>query len=124
MKINLRDNINLLNNVLSGLHAEEITPREDTMTAHTSAIGDQVETLQELMTTMRTNQADSIKDAVKSAISFVLVKLKAHDPNLNLQPIKADFDCPEAEAERLMGEMQSISEEVTEDMQLRSPLSE
>ena len=121
MKINLRDNISLLNNVLGGLHAEEITPREDTMTAHTSAIGDQVGTLQELVTTLRTNQDDSIKEAVKEGISFVLAKLKAHDPSLNLQPVIDDFGCSEAEAERLMTEMQPIVEEVTEDMQIRPP---
>lgn len=124
MKVTLQDNISLLNNILGGLHAEGITPREDTMIAHLSAIGDQVGTLQELVTTLKTNQADLIKEAVKDGISFVLAKLKAHDPSLNLQPIKDDFDCSEAEAEQLMTEIQSIGEEVMEEMQIGSPSSE
>ena len=61
MKINLQDNISLLNNVLSGLRAEEVTPREDTIIAHLSTIGEQVGTLQELVTTLKTNQANSIR---------------------------------------------------------------
>lgn len=113
-----------MNNVLGGLRAEEITPREDTMIAHTSTIGEQVGTLQKLVTILKTNQADSIKEAVEGAISFILAKLKAHDPNLNLQLIKANFDCSEAEAEWLMEDMQSIGKEVTEVMQIGSPSSE
>ena len=124
MKVNLQDNISLLNNVLGGLKAEGITHQEDMIAAHASTIGDQVGTLQELVTILKTNQDDSIKEAAKGTLSFVLVKLKAHDPNLNLQPIKADFNHPEAEAEWLIEEMQSISEEVTEEMQIRSPSSE
>ena len=106
-KINLQGSISLLNNVLGGIRAEEITPREDTMIAHTSAIGEEVRTLQELVTIRKTNQADSTKKTVEGAISFVLAKLKAHDPNFNLQPIKADFDCSEAEVERLIVTSQS-----------------
>nr|ADB85302.1 hypothetical protein [Phyllostachys edulis] len=40
MKINLQDNISLLNNILSGIRAEEVTPREYTIIAHTSTIGE------------------------------------------------------------------------------------
>ena len=58
-----------------------------------------------MMTTLKMNQADSIKDSVKEGISFVLAKLKAHDPSLNLQPIKADFDCSEVEVGQLLKEM-------------------
>ena len=121
MKVTLQDNISLLNNVLGGLNAEEIAPHEVTMIAHTSTIGEQVGTLQELVTILKTNQADSIKEAIEGAINFVLAKLKAHDSNLNLQPIKADFDCSEVEAERLMEDMQSISKELTEEMQIGPP---
>ena len=124
MKVNLQDNISLLNNVLGGLRAEEITPREDMIVAHTSVIGEQVGILQELVTTLRTNQADSIKEAVENTVCFVLAKLKAHDPNLSLQPIETDFDCSEAEAERLVKDMQSGSRKVTEEMQIGSPSSE
>ena len=124
MKVNLQDNIFLLNNVLGGLRAEEVTPRVDTIVAHTSTIGEQVRTLQELMTTLNTNQADSIKEAVEGAVSFVLAKHKAHDPNLSLQPIETDFDCFEAKVVRLVKDMQSVSKRVTEEMQIGSPSSE
>ena len=124
MKVNLQDNISLLNNALGGLCAEEITPREDTIIAHTSIIGEQVGTLQELVTTLKTNQADSIKEAVEGAVSYVLAKLKAHNPNLSMQPIEADFDCSEAEAEQLIEEMQSVSKKVTKEIQIGSPASE
>ena len=55
MKINLQDNISLLNNVLGGLGAKEVTPLEDTMVAHTSAIREQVGTVDELITTLKSN---------------------------------------------------------------------
>ena len=42
-KINLQDNIALLNNILSELRAEGKTPQDDTIAAHTSSIGEQVE---------------------------------------------------------------------------------
>ena len=87
-KINLQDNISLLNNVLGGLGAKEVTPLEDTMIAHTSVIGEQVGAVEELVATLRTNQADSIREEVKSAVSYALAKLKTHDRNLNLQPIE------------------------------------
>ena len=40
-KINLQDNITLLNNVLGELSAEGKTPQDDTIAAHTGAIGEQ-----------------------------------------------------------------------------------
>ena len=40
-KINLQDNISLLNTVLGGLGAEKVTPLEDTMVGHTSTSGQQ-----------------------------------------------------------------------------------
>ena len=92
--------------------------------AHTSTIGEQVGNLQELVTTMKANQTDSIKEAVEGAVSYAVAKLKAHDPNLNVQPIEADFICSEAEAERLIEEIQSVSKKVTEEMQIGSPSSE
>ena len=98
MKINLQDNISLLNNVLGGLGAKEVTPLEDIVVAQTSTIRQQVGTLEELITTLKANQADSIREVLKSAVSYALAKLKAHDRNLSLQPIEADFDYPEAEA--------------------------
>ena len=119
-KINLQDNISLLNNI----RAEGRTPREDTIAAHTSIIGEQVGTLQELVTTLKANQADSIREAVEGAVSYALAKLKARDPNLNVQTIENDFDCSGAEAERLIEEMQPIGKKVLEEMQLRSPSSE
>lgn len=121
LKINLQDNISLLNNVLSGLHAEGITPRDDTLSAQSSAIGEQVRTLQELVIILRANQFDSIKDAVQEGIRFVLAKFKSHDPNLNLQPVVNDFAYPEPEAEQLIATMQPIAELVTEGMQISSP---
>ena len=124
MKINLRDDIMLLNNVLSELCSEGKTPQDDTIAAHISTIGDQVGTLQELVTTLKANQTESIKEAVKSAVSYALAKLKARDPTLNVQPIEADFDCPEAEANRLMEELQPVGRLVSEEMQLGSPPSE
>ena len=124
VKGNLQDNVSLLNNVLSGLHAKGITPREDTISTHSSAIGEQVGTLQELVTTLKANQFESIKDVVKEGIRFVLAKLRAHDPSLNLQLVIDNFVCPEAEAEQLMTEMQSITDTVTKDMQIRSSSSE
>ena len=39
-KINLQDNIALLNNVLGELRAEGKTPQDDTIAAHTSTIGE------------------------------------------------------------------------------------
>ena len=77
-----------------------------------------------MVTTLKTNQADSIREAVEGTISYTLAKLKAHDPNLSLHPIEADFDCSEAEAERLIEEMQPVSKKVTEEMKIGSPLSE
>ena len=82
-KINLQDNISLLNNILGELRAEGKTPQGDMIAAHTSTIGEQVGTLQELVTTLKANQADSIREAVEGAVSYVLAKLKARDPNLN-----------------------------------------
>lgn len=81
-KINLQDNILLLNNVLGGLGAKDVTPLEDTVVAYTSTIGHQVGTLQEVITTLKTNQADSIRETVESAVSYALTKFKAHDNNL------------------------------------------
>ena len=124
MKVNLQGNITLLNNVLSELHAEGKTPQDATIAAHTSTIGEQVGTLQELGTTLKANKAESIKEAVESAISYALAKLKAHDPNLNFQPVEDDFNCSEAEGKRLMEEMQSVGRKVSEEMQLGSPSSE
>ena len=123
-KINLQDNISLLNNILGELRAEGKTPQDDTIAAHTSTIGEQVGTLQELVTTLKANQADSIREAVEGAVSYALAKLKARDPSLNVQPIETDFDCSGAEAERLIEEMQSIGKKVSEEMQLGSPSSE
>ena len=121
MKVNLQDNIMLLNNVLSELHGEGKTPQEDTIAAHTRTIGEQVGTLQELVTTLKANQTESIREAVEGAISYVLAKLKAHDRNFDVQPVEVDFDCPEAEAIRLIEEMQPIGSKVSEEMQLGSP---
>ena len=45
-KINLQDNISLLNNILGELRAEGKTPQDDTIAAHTSTFGEQVGTLQ------------------------------------------------------------------------------
>ena len=124
MKINLQGNITLLNNILGELRSEGKTPQDDTIAAHISTIGEQVGTLQELVTTLKANQAESIKEAVEGAVSYALAKLKAHDPSLNVQPIEVDFDCPEAEASRLIEEMQSVGRKVSEEMQLGSPSSE
>nr|CCI55290.1 PH01B001G05.13 [Phyllostachys edulis] len=44
-KINLQDNILLLNNILGELRGEGKTPQEDTIAAHISTIGEQVGTL-------------------------------------------------------------------------------
>lgn len=123
MKINLQGNVTLLNNVLGELHTEGKAPQDDTMAAHVSTIGEQVGTLQELVTTLKANQAESIKEAVEIAVSYALAKLKAHDPSLNVQPIEADFDCPEVEASRLIEEMQSVGWKVSEEMRLGSPSS-
>ena len=124
MKTNLQDNILLLNNVLGELGAKEVTPLEDTIVAQMSAIGQQVRTLEELITTLKTNQADSLREAIESVVSYTLAKLKAYDRNLNLQPIEADFDCAEAEAVRLIEEVQLVSKKVALEMQIGSPLSE
>ena len=124
MKINLQDNITLLNNVLGELRTEGEAPQDDTIAAHISTIGEQVGTLQELVTTLKANQAESIKEAVEGAVSYALAKLKAHDPSLNVQPIEVDFDCPEAEASRLIEEMQPLGKKVSEEMRLGSPSSE
>ena len=121
LKINLQDNVSLLNNVLGGLYVEGITPRDDTLPAHSSAIGEQVGTLQELVNTLRTNQFDSVKEAAQEGVRFVLAKLKSHDPNLNLQPVVDNFTCSEAEAEQLIAAMHPIAELVTEGMQIRFP---
>ena len=121
MKINLQDDIVLLNNVLGELRSEGKTPQDDTIAAHISTIGEQVGTLQELVTTLKANQTESIREAVEGATSYVLAKLKAHDPNFNVQPVEVDFECPEAEAIRLIGEMQPIGYKVSEEMQLGSP---
>ena len=123
-KINIQDNISLLNNILGELRGEGKTPQEDTIAAHTSIIGEQVGTLHELVTTLKANQADSIKEAVEGAVSYALAKLKARDPNLDVQPIETDFNCSGAEAERLIEEMQSIGKKVSEEMQLGSHSSE
>lgn len=122
-KINLHDKISLLNNVLGGLGAEKVTPLEDTVVGNTSAIGQQVWTLQQLITTLKTNQTDSIRQAVEGTLSFTLAKFKAHDRNLSLQPIEADFDYPEAEKAQLVEEVQPVDKKVTEEMQIRSPSS-
>ena len=124
MKIKLQSNITLLNNVLSELHAEGKTPQNATIAAHISTIGDQVGTLKDLVTTLKANQAESIKEAVENAVSYALAKLKAHDPNLNVQPVEDDFNCSEAEGRRLMEELQSVGRKVSEEMQLGSPSSE
>ena len=124
MKINLQSSVTLLNNVLGELHTEGKAPQDDTMAAHVSTIGEQVRALQELVTTLKTNQTESIKEAVEVAVSYALAKLKARDPSLNVQPIEADFDCPEAEASRLIEEMQSVGRKVSEEMRLGSPSSE
>ena len=76
------------------------------------------------MTTLKVNQFDSIKDVIEEGIRFVFAKLKARDPNLNLQPVIDNFVCPEAEAEQLMTTMQSIAEAVTVGIQVRSPSPE
>ena len=120
-KTQLQDNILLLNNVLGELRGEGKTPQDDTIAAHISTIGEQVGTLQELVTTLKANQTASIREAVEGAISFVLAKLKAHDRNFNVQPVEVDFDCPEAEAIRLIEEMHPIGSKVSEEMQLGSP---
>lgn len=122
--INIQDNISLLNNMLSGLGAEKVNPIEDTMVGHTSAIGQQVGKLQELITTPKTNQADSTRQAIESVVRFAFAKLKAHDQSLSLQPIEADFDCPEAEAGRLIEEVQPVGKKVTEEMRIGSSSSE
>lgn len=124
LKTNLQGNISLLNNVLSGLRVEGIAPRDDTLSAYSSAIGEQAKHLQELVSTLRANHVDSIKEAIEGAISYVLAKLKARDPSLNVQPIEDDFNCPEVEASRLIKEMQPIGKKVSEEMQLESPSSE
>ena len=124
MKTKLQDNILLLNNILGELRGEGKTPQENTIAAHISTIGEQVGTLQELVTTLKGNQAGSIKEAVEGAISYALAKLKARDPNLNLQPIEVDFDCPEEEASRLIEELQPVGRKDSEEMQLGSPPSE
>ena len=43
LKINLQDNVSLLNNVLGGLGAEEVTPLEDTLTAQSNIVGSKSE---------------------------------------------------------------------------------
>ena len=73
------------------------------------------------MTTLKANQTDSIREAVKSAVSYALANLKAQDRNLSLQPIEPDFNYPEAEATRLMEEVHPVSEKVAEEMQIGSP---
>ena len=121
MKIDLQGNIISLNGVLGELRSEGKAPLDDTIAAHTRTIGEQVETLQELVTTLKANQTESIREAVEGAISFVLAKLKAHDRNFNVQPVEVDFECPEAEAIRLIEEMQPIGSKVSGEMQLGSP---
>ena len=106
--------------MIGGLGAKEVTPLEDIVDEHTSAIGQQVGTLQELITTLKTNQADSIRQAVESAVSFAFAKLKAHDRSLSPQPIEAEFDCPEVEAAQLIEEVQLVNKKVAEEMQIRS----
>ena len=66
-KINLQDNIFFLNNVLRGHGAKDVAPLEDTMIAHMSTIRQSVGTLEELITILKTNQADSIREAIESA---------------------------------------------------------
>ena len=124
MKIDLQGNIILLNHVLGELRSEGKAPQDDTIAAHISTIGEQVGTLQELVTTLKVNQAESIKEAVEGAVSYALAKLKARDPSLNVQPIEVDFDCPEEEASRLIEELQPVGRKVSEEMQLGSPPSE
>ena len=122
MKIDLQGNIILLNSVIGELRSEGKTPQDDTIAAHTRTIGEQVGTLQELVTTLKVNQAESIKEAVEGAVSYALAKLKARDPSLNVQPI--EVDCPEEEAIRLIEELQPVGRKVSEEMQLGSPPSE
>lgn len=124
MKINLQENIMLLNNILGELCSEGKTPQDDTIAAHISTIGEQVGTLQELVNTLKANQAESIKEAFEGAVSYALAKLKARDPSLNVQPIEVDFDCPEVEANRLIEKMQAVGRKVSEEMRLGSPSSE
>ena len=110
--------------MLGELRSEGKAHQDDTIAAHISTIGEQVGTLQELVTTLKANQAESIKDAVEGAVSYALAKLKARDPSLNVQPIEADFDCPEEEAIRLIEELQPVGRKVSKEMQLGSPPSE
>lgn len=107
--------------MLGGLGAEEVTPLEDTMVEHTSIIGQQVETLQDLITNLKTNRAISIRQAVKGVVSFALEKLKTHDWSLSLQPVEADFECHEAKAARPIEEVQPVGKKVVEEMQIGSP---
>ena len=73
---------------------------------------------------MKTNQADSIRQMVESAVSFALAKLKAHDRSLSLQPVEADFHCPKVETTQLIEEVQPVGKKVVEEMQIGSPLLE
>ena len=64
-----------------------------------------------------------IREAVEGAVGYALAKHKAHDRNLDLQPIEDDFDCSEAEATNIIEEVKPVSQKVVEEMQIGSPSS-
>lgn len=101
-KINFQDNISLLNNVLRGLGTKEVTLLEDTLIRQASCVGQQVEILQELVTTMRTIQAESMSKVVENGVSYALAKLRSYDRTVHLVPVEAGFVCSEAETLKLI----------------------
>lgn len=102
IKMNFQDNVYHLNNVLRGLGAEDVTPLEGTLVRHTSCIGQQVGTLQEPVTTMRTIQAESMSKAVENGVSYALAKLRSYNRTVYLVLVEAEFVCSEAEALKLI----------------------
>lgn len=62
-----------------------------------------------------------MKEGVATGVNFVLVKLKASDPSINLQAVEDDFNCLPDEVTKLMEELRPLGDKIVEEMDVRSP---
>ena len=61
-----------------------------------------------------------MKNAIADRVSFALAKLKASDLSINLQALKADFNCSEEEVTKIFEGVIPFGNKVAEEMKVIS----
>nr|ADB85292.1 putative retrotransposon protein [Phyllostachys edulis] len=119
----LDEKIHALNKMIFEMGSGSNLPPLRDPTEKMTYLGQLLEDLKGLLKTIRENYAQTMKEGIANGVGFVLAKLKASDPSINIQAVEEDFNCLPEDANKFLKEMKPLGNKVVEKIEIGSPSS-